>query len=139
MLLSAKLLNSVANVNTFEYVDQLPFTEGDAPLDIYLQITDLSKDRLVQGFKPSGRRYIPAVGALLQVTIQNIDQSKTIVKSATQPFAGDTSIWKIQLLTTDPVINGTLSLTLKLTEGSTITNGFVFNALSVGGLNPSFC
>lgn len=138
MLLSSKLLYSVTSVNSFDYVDQLSFTQGDT-VDIYIQLTDAAKDKLVNGFKPSGRRYIPASGALLQVTVQNIDQTKTVVKSAIQPFPGDLSIWKFSMLSSDPAIPGTLSLQLKLTEGSVITSGFVFNALSVQSLNPSFC
>lgn len=133
MLLSARMLNAVANVNTFEYVSAVEFTEGDAP-SIYFQLVDSSLDKLL---RPTGRRYMPASGAVLQCVINNIGQfdpnkDTTITRFATQPFAGDPSIWKLVLLPTDAV-RGTCSIQLTLTEGSVVTRGLasnVINALS---------
>ena len=123
MLLSARFLNDVANVNSFEYADVAEFTEGD-PASVYFQLIDASLDKAGEGFVPSGRRYVPATGATLQVTIESLDDSKEIVRTATQPFASDGSIWKVDLLATDK-IRGTANLRLKLTEGSVVRSGLV--------------
>lgn len=129
MLLSARMLKDVQNVNSFEPDTELNWTEGDS-LDIYFQLVDSSLDRPEQGFYPSGRRYVPASGATLQCTVECIDGAKTVTRSATQPFAQDGSIWKLSILSSDP-IRGNPQLRLKLTEGSKTTRGLVKLALRV--------
>jgi hypothetical protein len=117
MLLSARMLNGVADVNHFEAVQTLEFTQGDAP-DIYFVLVDASADKALN---PAGRRFVAGAGATLQVTLQDIDSSVTLVKYATQPFPEDKSIWKFSF---DPVTDsaamaglvGTYALKLKLTE-----------------------
>jgi hypothetical protein len=137
MLLSARPLINVANVNTWSFADQIAFTQGDQ-VTIYFQLIDVLKDTSVQGFKPAGRRYIPASGATLSVTIPNIDTSKILTKVATNPYANDTSIWSFTILPTDPVV-GTITLKLALTEGGVITYGVVNTALSIVPQDGSFC
>lgn len=124
MLLSARILTDVANVNVYEASDVVEFTEGDAPT-IYFQLVDASLDK---GHRPPGRRYIPMAGATLQVVIQNIDDAKTVTRYAMQPFAQDLSIWSLVLQPTDN-IRGVCSLTLKLTETSKVTRGFAENVI----------
>lgn len=132
MLLSARFLNDVANVNSFEYADVAEFTEGD-PASVYIQLIDASLDKAVEGFVPSGRRYVPASGATLQVTVESIDDSKEIVRSATQPFPNDGSIWKLDFLASDK-IRGTANLRLRLTEGSVVRSGLVKSGLRIHSL-----
>lgn len=129
MLLSVRPLNNVVGVNDFEAVDHLEFTEGDAP-SLFFQLIDLSKDRSEQGFIPAGRRYIPAVGATLQVEFGNLDDAKVTTKTATQPFASDPSIWRVDLMSTDPV-TGTVRAKLTLTEGATVRRAALDGALRV--------
>jgi hypothetical protein len=129
MLLSARFLNDVANVNSFEYALVAEFTEGD-PASVYFQLIDASLDKAIDGFVPSGRRYVPASGATLQVTVESIDDSKEIVRLATQPFANDGSIWKVDFLATDK-IRGTANLRLRLTEGAVVRTGLVKSGLRI--------
>lgn len=129
MLLSARILESVSGVNSFDYVDQGRFTEGDTPT-IYLQLIDAAKDRPQDGFVPAGRRYMPIGGATLQVTFVNLDASKQVVRFATQPFPQDPSIWAVTLLATD-AIRGTVSLRLLLSESGKLTKGSLQAALAV--------
>lgn len=136
MLLSARILTSVANANVFSHANAAYFTEGDGP-SVYFQLIDASLDRADQGFQPPGRRYMPASAATLQVTIQNIDDAKTLVRYATQPFAADPSIWVLALLSTDTV-RGTADMRLKLTEGVVVTQGVARQVLSVQPLNTSY-
>lgn len=130
MLLSARILTSVANVNVFEYADVAEFTEGDGPA-IYFQIVDASLDR---NHRPSGRRYMPAAGATLEVVIHSIDDDKKVTRYASQPFSTDPSIWKLQLQSSDQV-RGTCSMKLTLVEGSTTTRGHVDSVISAHAQN----
>jgi len=127
MLLSARFLNQVSSVNSFEYASNAQWTAGDT-VSLYIQLVDLTLDRAVQGYMPAGRRYMPADGATLQVTLTNIDDAVQIQRFAVQPFANDPSIWRVDILSTDP-IQGTCDVLLALVEGSNKTNGRV-----VGGV-----
>jgi len=133
MLLSAQPLKDVANVNSFEATDSISFTKGDS-LVAYFRLVNADLDLTSEGFSPPGRRYVPAVGATLQVKLESIDDSKTISRIATQPFVGDASIWAVSILSTD-TIQGTIQLRLTLTEGSTVTRGVLRNAFRVSGAN----
>jgi hypothetical protein len=136
MRLSARMLSAVSDVNNFDYVDVLEFTEGDLP-KIYFQLTDASVDRAEKGFVPAGRRYMPAAGATLTATLQSIDTAKTITRACTQPYAQDPSIWKLTLLAGDAV-TGFRDLRLVLVEGTVTTNGTVRHAINVAPQNASY-
>lgn len=122
MLLSARPLKDVANVNSFEWTTTAEFTAGDAG-NFYFQLIDRSLDLSNQGFSPSGRRYMPAAGATLSCKIMSINDAITVTRVATQPFANDPSIWALPLLTTD-LLNGSYSMRMTLTEGSVVKHGF---------------
>lgn len=124
MLLSGQILDNVAGVNDFEVVPEARFTEAD-PVFIYIRLCDLNKDK---NSRPAGRRYIPATGATLQITIKSVDTAKTLVKTATNPYSGDTSIWRIQLTAAD-ALKGTYSMQLALTEGASVTRGLLSNVI----------
>jgi hypothetical protein len=129
MLLSARFLNDVANVNSFEYAQVGQFTKGEAT-SIYFQLIDESLDGALKGFAPAGRRYVPATGATLSVVVNSIDDAKKITRVATNPFPDDRSIWKLDFLATD-TISGTATLQLTLTEGSVVRKGIVKNGLRI--------
>lgn len=124
MLLSARFLNQVASVNSFEYADNAQWTAGDT-VTLYFQLADLTLDRPSGGYFPAGRRYMPASGATLNVTLANVDTAVQLVRAATQPYpTTDPSIWSVSVLATD-LIRGTCDLVLNLREGSTLTSGRV--------------
>jgi hypothetical protein len=129
MLLSARILNDVANVNNFEYAQVGQFTKGEAS-SVYFQLIDTTLDGALKGFEPSGRRYMPATGATLSVVVTSIDDAKRITRVATNPFPEDRSIWRLDFLSTDTIV-GTASLQLTLTEGSVVRKGLVKNALRI--------
>lgn len=134
MLLSARMLINVADVNTWENSTQLKFSEGDTQT-VYIQLIDANKDA---SLKPSGKRYVPPATATLSVTITNIDSTKTVVKTASKPYSGDISIWSFSILPADG-IKGTCSLKLQLTDSGVSTYGVVKNALSVEPLTSAYC
>lgn len=137
MLLSGRMLNDVANVNSFEPVETLKATENDT-IDVYFQLVDKSLDTPQQGFYPSGRRYMPAAGATLQVVMQSIDGAKTLTRFAVQPFTQDPSIWRLPVLSSDK-IKGTYNLQLTLTEGGKVTRGVIQQAVAFASLTEAFC
>lgn len=136
MRLSARMLNNVTNVNSYENVDTLQFTEGDLP-PLFFQLIDASTDRAERGYVPAGRRYMPATGATLQATLGSVDSAKTITRACTQPYAQDPSIWKLMLLAGDS-LTGFRDLRLVLTEGIVVTNGTLRQAISVTPANASY-
>lgn len=129
MLLSARPLRDVADVNHFRVADEWQMTEGDS-MPLYFQLVDKSLDIAEEGFKPPFRRYAPAPGATVQITFESIDMAKQIIRYAVQPFTQDPSIWKIILLPTDP-LRGTVQMRIKLTEGSVVSYGLVQPALAI--------
>lgn len=137
MLLSCRILGDVANVNSFDCVAAAEFNDGDSP-SVFFQLIDLAKDQGLQGWKPAGRRYMPAAAATLQVTFDSIDTSKQLVRQAIQPFVQDPSIWKVDILPTDAgKLRGTVAIRLLLTEGSIVTNGSLRGALRIGVSNSN--
>lgn len=116
MQLSARLLNDVASVNSYEVASALEFTAGDTQT-VYFQLIDASLDRTEQGYNPPGRRYMPPATSTLQLTMLNIDDAKKVVRFCSQPFTQDPSIWAVAILGTDPLI-GTVSLKFSLVEPS---------------------
>lgn len=114
MKLQVLPLIDVQGVNDFVYASQIEMTQGDAT-DVYFQLVDGEKNLSQHGYNPPGLRYLPQAGATLQVTFINIDDASKVVRFATQPYAQDQSIWKISLLSTDPIA-GTVNLKFVLTE-----------------------
>lgn len=131
MILSARMLSDAQTVNSFKYVPILQAMQGDA-YTVYFQLIDASQDLARDGFFPAGRRYIPASGATLTVTLDSIDAAKAITRIASQPtgFTQDASIWSVSVLATD-TIRGTVPLRLTLTEGTKVTRGVLMPALAI--------
>lgn len=132
MLLSFRFLTDVAGVNSFEAAVSAEISQGDAQ-DLYFQLIDAGLDRGEQGYMPAGRRYMPASPATMTVTFTNTNTGPTtggdfqlsprinpgsldtFTRAATQPFAQDSSIWKVSILASDP-LNGTVQMKPVLTE-----------------------
>lgn len=135
MLLGARILNDVQNVNSYDKADVAQFTKGD-PATVYFQLVDLSVDKAVDGYNPPGRRYVPAVGAVLSCVVECIDSNIQITRFATQPFVSDDrSIWALQFQASDKV-QGTANIRITLTEGSTVRTGLIKHALRI---QPNTC
>lgn len=123
MLLSCRILEDVKDVNSFEYASAAMLNEGNEA-SIFIQLIDESLDKSLNGFKPAGRRFVPAAGATLQVTLDSLDNAKKVVKNAVQPYAQDPSIWRIDITALDSAkLKGTVNIKLVLTESAKVTNG----------------
>lgn len=116
MLLSARVLYPLSDVNHFTYVPTQTWSIGDQ-LTVYLQLVDLGQNPSPDGNAPRGLRYCPLSGATLQAYIVNLDDTKKISRYLSQPFSLDGSIWALPILSTD-VLRGTPEVQLQLTEGS---------------------
>ena len=134
------MLNGVGDVNTFQYIQVAQCTSGDQ-VDIYFQLVDASKNLPLPNdfFSPSGLRFMPAAGSILQVVLKSIDDARTVTRYATQPFALDPSIWRLTLLSSDQLV-GTFGLQLTLTQpGPLVTRGYLAQAIQIASTNPTFC
>jgi len=130
MLLSARFLNQVSSVNVFDYVDSAQWTAGDT-VSLYIQLVDLSVNLPSKGYFPAGKRYMPAVGATLSVTLSNINDAVQLVRSAVQPYpTTDPSIWRIDILSSD-TIRGTCDVVLALSEGANKTSGRISSGVLI--------
>jgi len=89
MKLSVKFLKNVADINNFQYVSEWYIAEGSIHR-LYFQIVDELKD---------GLRYISQATVIdaVTVTFLSIDDDTEIVKTATQAWSDDKSIWYIDL------------------------------------------
>jgi len=120
-MLSAKVLNSSASLNDFDFIGALDFIAGEA--------TTLAL-RLTQVQREDELRYVAADGATMNVVLNNKDGS-TLTKAATLIDAGDRSLWKVALTSgeTEDLAGG--NFTFELTEGATLTKGWVENGMSL--------
>lgn len=123
-MLSLRMLANVASVNAFDWATEVSYTAGDGPLDVYFQLIDPAQDRVSAGWPFGGRRYAPAAGATLTVTVANIDDNVAVQRVAVQPFANDPSIWKFTMLATDTIV-GTCAISFQLNESGKLTAGRV--------------
>lgn len=130
MLLSALYLVDVGSVNIFNYANEASFSAGDTTT-VYFQLIDASVNKAADGWVPSGRRYMPAAGSTLSVTLVNIDDAKQITRFATQPFAQDSSIWALSILASDNIGAGTIEVHLSLSQAGVVTNGAVCSPIRV--------
>jgi len=107
-------LIDMCSVNSFVYASEIQGVQGD-PVDLYFQLVDLEKNTAQSGFYPGGLRYMPPASSTLQVVFKNVDTAKIVTRYASQPYAQDTSIWKVSVLATDPIA-GTVNIKFVLTE-----------------------
>jgi len=132
MFLTAKILKSVQNVNSFEVTTEWKMRQGN-PTTIYFQLADGEQ----LNSKEEPLRYMPEAGATVSATFSSIVATNTVGKIATQPFPLDTSIWAININATDKIAQGNFTFTL--TEGAVVRTASVASAIVVESTNPSFC
>jgi hypothetical protein len=131
MRLSAKMLKNVANVNHFQYEDQVYILEGSTN-EFYFRLVDLNKltyGKDSESLPDHPLRYIPAVGATIEVEFDSLFDDEKFTVNATQPFPEDRSIWKVQL--NDDQLPRTGNFIFTLTEGTNTKRVVVRGAISV--------
>lgn len=133
MRIDVKILNSGATLNSFERAPFVEIHQGET-LSIFFQFIDKDQDDL---------RFVPASGAVVLAeiarfadTFGTISNQREIVdfsirRNATQPFAGDASIWELALTSTDTDAIMSSNMRFTLTEGSVVTKSLVPQAIKV--------
>ena len=124
MRLSASLIVNYGNINLFSYTNQWKVRGGD-PNTLYFQLIDLDQNSL---------RYLAGIGSSNQpftivVTIPSIDNSKVLQFTAIQADPNDSSIWKINVASTQFLNTG--NVFFQVIEGSNTRNFKLMNALRV--------
>lgn len=129
MKLSVKFLKNVANINNFQYADQWNISEGSQHV-LYFQFIDKLKEDL---------RYISQATSIDEVTVNflNIDETFEIIKTATQPFVDDKSIWMITLEADEVPNPGAVKFSI--TEDGVEKRFRVEQAISVDLLDVGSC
>jgi hypothetical protein len=108
-MIGFRFIDKYTSLNSFVVVDEKAFTP-DQDTEIFFQL-----------WTNTELRYLPVVGALVEVTFENIDSTKVITRPATQVIPNDDrSVWKVSILPGETISAG--SMTVKLTEGSTVKN-----------------
>jgi len=132
MRLSAKILKNVSGVNHFEYGSTAYISENNVN-EIYFQLVDLDKTldpkNDYSALPNYPLRYMPATGATLSVIFDSLFDDAQFEKAATQPFAQDSSIWKVELAADELPKSG--NFIFALTEGSSTKRAVVKGAISV--------
>ncbi len=138
MFLSGTMLEDVTGVNSYEYASTHEMSAGDAGY-IYFQIKDAAVFKANQKFFPSGRRFIPAAGSTLLCEVGMLNDAKKIVRSASNPFADDRSIWRLQIFNSDNLAAGTFALLLTLNQAGVIIRGSIQQAMTVQSDTTCLC
>ena len=130
MLLGARLLENVADINHFEVTGNVTVRSGENNF-LYIQLVDLNQNKEND---PSGLRFIPQ-GSVNKVTVifPSIDDNKEFSRIAVQPFTGDESIWRVEILDTDTPSSGNLIILLE--EDGKRSRALIEFALSVEDLD----
>jgi hypothetical protein len=130
MRLSAKMLKNVANVNHFEYQDQIEIFEGNEN-EFHFQLVDLDKittEKDSKALPDHPLRYMSENTSLV-VEFDSLFDDEKFEVSATQPFALDSSIWKVSL--TEEQTPKTGNMTFRFTEDGKTKRVSVRNVIRV--------
>lgn len=134
MRLSAKLITNFCNINMFNFTDQWKIRAGD-PNTLYFQIVDLDQGCCGQtASSECALRYLVGLGSSNQpygitVTFPSIDDSKIIKATAIQSNAADSSIWQVNILSSQLPFSGNVFFSVM--EGINTRTFNVTNALAV--------
>ena len=125
-MLSLRILNSSATLNSFYDIGSLEFLPG-SPATLVVQ--------LFQTQDPNELRYIPAIGSTLVITL--LQNDNTTIDVPLTVFVDDRSIWSVELTgaQTENLSGGNFTFTLD--EGSGAVNGLV--ELGLSRLNTGSC
>lgn len=133
MRLSARILKQVADGSNYDYANQFTYNQGSTA-DLYIQLVNLDYN---SSNEVPGIPYHALTGATLQVVLSALNTANVLTAMATQPFANNSSIWKISIPSTALFSSGNVKLTL--TEGLIISTGSIINGIIVQSSNTAFC
>lgn len=107
MKLALVALKNYNNINSFQEVSEISLQQGN-PSTLYFRLVDLDQSKDGNHF-----RFVPASGATMTVTLNNIDLNKIVTKVASMAAsADDRSVWSIPILESDSFSKNSLEATL---------------------------
>lgn len=141
MRLSAKPLKNVTNINSWKLSNQWFIGEGQAN-SLYLQLVDLEVETALNpsngAFPNMPIRYISGATVItLKAEFDSVDDAEVISITASQPFANDKSIWKLDLSSSQNPGNGNVKITL--TEDSVDKSFIMMNVIVLDSLEVGSC
>ena len=116
-MLTLKVLNSDAILNSYINIESLQFTNG-SDVELVLKLWQCDKNI----------RYIPAAGAVITCDFLKSDNS-VISKTATFPFAEDRSIIQFSLSAADTAELISQNILIEIVEGAVTKHAFLQNAI----------
>lgn len=122
-MLSADILNSDFQLNSFDVIGALSFIAGEETILAMRIKQPQRKDQL---------RYVATSTAVLTITLTNKDNTTQDIEM--DPLTGDYSIWSTTLTAeiTAAIAGGNFTFTLDLLgDGTKLLKGFVQNGLSL--------
>lgn len=134
MRLQVKMLSRSSSLNCLKHVSTVELARGET-LNLMFQLFDAD----------TGLRYVPASGATVQVQIpryleyiptmqdEPIPTDYSVNQPATQPYAGDASIWSTPLVASQTSKMTSQNVKFILTEGTNVTISSVKFAITVSG------
>lgn len=122
MRLGFILLKDFQTINSFEEIEEIVITEGNATR-VHFRLVDLDQE------DNGSYRYIPSGSPTITVQLAHIDESKSITRSATMVSADDKSIWYFDLTANDKVAGGQMQITLN--EAGNIRKAILSQAIGV--------
>ena len=142
MLLNARILKNVVDINHFQHANQANITEGQFN-DVYIQLVDLdwstkSTPEQSSAFPQSPIRYITGAAVIVvKAKFLSIDDSEEFEITATQPFTDDKSIFKFSLSNSQIPNSGNLLITV--TEDGVDRSFVVQGGVNVALLSNGGC
>lgn len=127
MVLTLKVLNEDATLNNWTEKSSAQLVRG-ADGKLVLQL--FQQDRKI--------RYIPAVGAVITISLLNSDQT-TVDKTATNPFADDRSIIQFDLSDTETENIIGQALIVEINEGAVKSFAILQQGLQMLSTSTSEC
>lgn len=106
-----KVLDDLQNVNSYMVAEQVTLMRGNTQ-KFYFQLfsEQQSLDPLCEN---TNIRYIPqGTNITVEATFEHIDDEFVIKRVAAAPFAGDQSIWCIDILAQDEIMFNSLQVTV---------------------------
>ena len=139
MRLGLAMLDNVSTLNNLKYLNQVQILPGETTV-VRFQLIDVDTKSQTNQI---GNRYIPAntpVAPTMQITIQSVDDSKTITKAATMSFPNDDrSIWEFPLSNLETQNAAGVNLSIVLTENTSVKMALGKNVLSMSPSNIYQC
>lgn len=133
MRIGLRIVDTQSTLNNLKYLNQAYLNPGSTA-SVWFELVDLdtiNQNNLI------GTRFIPTSAAVIQASINSVNNAQIVSKVATMIFPNDDrSIWGFNLTAVDTANIGCVNLALTITDGANI---YIVNADSVIIGTPASC